>query len=223
MGNICVTGDDESWEEQDLDALPHLTTPDLVLKYLKDIFEMSKQFDYNPSKDTKSVGNALKSVIRMLCEDSSTQSNFDGCSQIISILKRHEHSEKVSMLGIKTISKLARIDDCDNMTSNELNISRLGEAGAAEEFVKLLKKYEGRELVVQEICRGIRNLVYKNEANQAKFRVAGACEAVVKIFNTYNENPNVIKQACIAIRSLAYDDFNQLALISIGAGDAVLR
>eukprot|EP01041_Mallomonas_annulata_P000926 gene926-1794_t len=120
-------------------------------------------------------------------------SEAGACEVVVDILRKHMTSSDISELTCRIIESLAR---------NEMNGSKLLDAGVYEGLVEVLQRHYNVIPVLEYGSWAIATLACSSDKTRQSLGLSGACELLVDILGTAQEHDGVAEQCCGAIRNL---------------------
>jgi hypothetical protein len=127
---------------------------------------------------------------------------------VVGSLTRYVEDMEIAIQGFMVVQNLAN--------NNDKNNSLLGDAGACEGVVRVLKHHINEEIIAQRGCMALMNLSYNNERNRIILAKHGACEVVKHVLEIHLDRESVVEFAFGTIVNFT-EDRNDLVMHKLSA------
>lgn len=193
---VFITPEDQSNLIQEI---KNITNLQVVIEYLMDISKMRIQTIAESLLiilDTKFINSDVIEKINNRSAFGEVSGTMEALVKTIFI--HHQKSLYISEIGLALIAELGY---------NDINILKLGLAGACELIITIFHRYDNNELISARIAESgliaIGNLAVDDE-NIKKLNTAGVCSLVVRLLRAYgNTSVNIAESGLSAILNLA--------------------
>eukprot|EP01041_Mallomonas_annulata_P002941 gene2941-5780_t len=152
--------------------------------------------------DRSSTEKAFDLIALSIADNKINQQILGAVYQIeVDIIQMATHYIKSPSISEKACQAINQL-----CIDNQSNIARMGNHGACELILNILKTHMYIRAVIEAAALTIKSLSYGNPSNSIKFRTEGVCELLVEILGKSKEIPDVATAIFHAIRNLSFDE-----------------